>query len=202
MTVLWAAVLSWGGTAGGPGATARGAYSSSTSSSSSAARQEVGSSYDGKTVSAIELPRVLERDREHLLELLPQKVGSPLDRDQVRTSIRVLYGTGRFADIQAEVTPSDSGVILAFVTSASYFVGAIDVGGAPNRPNANQIVNSSKFQLGEVYSQDKLDRALKNIRQSMQENGYYKARVTAETTSNLTNQQVDILFHIDAGPQA
>src|SRR4029077_3328382 len=115
MTLLWAAVLSWGVTATGPGATATGAYSGSSSSSS--ARQEVGSSYEGKTVSAIELPRVPERDREHLLELLPQKVGSPLDRDQVRTSIRALYGTGRFADIQAEVTPSASGVVLAFVTS-------------------------------------------------------------------------------------
>jgi outer membrane protein insertion porin family len=165
-------------------------------------RQEGGSGYEGKMVLAIELPRVPERDREHLLELLPQKMGSPLDRDQVRTSIRALYGTGLFADIQAEVTPSGSGVVLAFVTTANYFVGAIDVEGAPNRPNANQIVNSSKFQLGERYSQDKLDRALENIRQSMQENGYYKARVTAETTSNLTNQQVDILFHVDAGSQA
>ena len=36
----------------------------------------------------------------------------------------------------------------------------------------------------------------------MQENGYYKARVTGETTSDLTTQQVDVLFHIDAGPQA
>ncbi len=197
-TLLWAAVLSWEITAVGAEATPTEAYSGSSSST----RQEAGSGYEGKTVLAIELPRVPERDREHLLELLPEKVGSPLDRDQVRASIRVLYGTGRFADIQAEVTPSGSGIVLAFVTSANYFVGAVDVEGAPSRPSANQIVNSSKFQLGELYSHDKLDRALENIRQLMQENGYYKARVTAETTSNLTSQQVDILFHIDAGPQA
>ncbi|HKV77507.1 MAG TPA: POTRA domain-containing protein [Candidatus Sulfotelmatobacter sp.] len=161
-----------------------------------------GSSYEGKTVVAIDLPGVVERDQDHLLELLPQKVGSPLNRDQVSASIRALYGAGRFADIQAEVTPSGNGVVLAFVTTPNYFVGAVDVEGAPNRPNANQIVNASKFQLGERYSQDKLDRALENIRQLMQENGYYKARVTAESTSNPTNQQVDILFHIEAGPQA
>ena len=151
---------------------------------------------------AIDLPGVAERDRDHLLELLPQNVGSPLNRDQVSASIRALYGTGRFADIQAEVTPSGNGVVLAFVTTPNYFVGAVDVEGAPNRPNSNQIVNASKFQLGERYGQDKLDRALENIRQLMQENGYYKARVTAESTSNPTAQQVDILFHIDVGPQA
>jgi outer membrane protein assembly complex protein YaeT len=198
MTLLWAAVLSWGVTAVGTEAIPADADSGSLSSM----RQEAASGYEGKTVVAIELPRVPERDREYLLELLPQKVGSPLDRDQVRASIRVIYGTGRFGDIQAEVTPSGSGVVLAFVTSANYFVGAIDVEGAPSRPNANQIVNSSKFQLGERYNQDKLDRALENIRRLMQENGYYKARATAETTSNIVTQQVDILFHIDAGPQA
>ncbi len=160
------------------------------------------SAYEGKTVRSIELPGVAERDREHLLQLLSQKVGAPLQRDQVRDGIKTLYATGRFADIQAEVVPSGDGVVLTFVTSPNFFLGAIDVEGAPNRPNANQIVNASKFQLGERYSQDKLDRALENVRQVMQENGYYKARVTAETTSNAATQQVDVLFHIDSGSPA
>ena len=151
---------------------------------------------------AIELPRVAERDRDHLMELLPVRQGSRLDRDQVRAGIRALYATGRFGDIQAEVTPEGNGVVLSFVTSPNYFVGAIEVEGAPTRPNANQIVNSSKLQLGEHFSQDKFDRALENVRQLMQENGYYKARVSGETTSNLTTQQVDVLFHVDAGAQA
>ena len=36
----------------------------------------------------------------------------------------------------------------------------------------------------------------------MQENGFYRARVTAESTSNATLQQVDILFHITPGEPA
>ena len=160
------------------------------------------SGYEGKIVKAVELPGVTERDRPHLVDLLPQKAGSPLDRGHVRDSIRVLFATGRFADIQAEVTPSGDGVILTFAISANYFIGAVEVEGAPTRPSANQIVNASKFQLGELYTQEKLDRALENVRQLMQENGYYKARVTAESTSNATNQQVDILFHIDPGTPA
>jgi outer membrane protein insertion porin family len=162
----------------------------------------VGSAYQGKIVQAIELPGASDRDRDHLLQLLPQKVATPLDRDLVRDSIRQLYSTGRFADIRAEVTPSGDGVVLTFETSPNFFIGSVEVEGAPTRPNSNQIVNASKFQLGEKYTQEKLDRALENVRQSMQENGYYKARVTAESTSNPATQQVDILFHITAGPQA
>lgn len=160
------------------------------------------SGYEGKIVQAIQIPGVAEGDREHILQLLPQKAGEPLDRGRVRDSIRALYATGRFADIQAEVTPSGEGVALAFTTSANFFVGAVEVEGAPAHPTSNQMVNASKFQLGERYTQEKLDRALDNVRQLMQEGGYYRARVTAESISNPATQQVDILFHVTRGEQA
>src|SRR5579871_993889 len=158
--------------------------------------------YEGKTVISIDIPGVADRDRDHLLQLLPQKAGVAMQRDNVGDSIRVLYGTGRFADIQAEVTPSGDGVRLTFVTSPNFFVGEVDVDGASNKPNANQIVNASKLQLGELYTRDKLNRALENVRQLMQENGYYRARVTAESTSDTANQQTNILFHVSPGAPA
>ncbi|MBZ5678801.1 MAG: BamA/TamA family outer membrane protein [Acidobacteriia bacterium] len=160
------------------------------------------STYEGRLVQSIQLPAVPERDHEHLLQLLPQKSGQPLGRDQVRESIRILYATGRFADIQAEVTPSGSAVVLTFTTSPNFFLGSVEVEGAPNRPSTNQVINASKFELGELYSREKLERALQNIRQLMQENGYYRARVTAESTSNPATQQVDVLFHITPGESA
>jgi outer membrane protein insertion porin family len=158
------------------------------------------SAYVGRTVQSVELPGV--SDSERLRDMLPQKSGQPLDRDQVRESIRILFATGRFSDIQAEVTPSGEAVVLTFTTSLNFFVGAVDVEGAPGHPSYNQIANASKFQLGELYTLDKLDRALQNVRQLMQENGYYRARVTAESTSNADTQQVNILFHITPGEPA
>ncbi len=156
--------------------------------------------YAGRTVQSIDLPGV--PDREHLLQMLPQKSGQPLDRERVRDSIRALFATGRFADIQAEVIPTGPDVRLNFNTSLNFFVGAIDVEGTPSHPNYNQIVNASKFELGELHTLDKLDHALQNIHQLMQENGYYRARVTAESTSNPVTQQVNILFHITPGEPA
>jgi outer membrane protein assembly complex protein YaeT len=158
------------------------------------------SAYLGRTVKSVELPGVSSVDR--FLQLLPQKDGQPLDRDQVRDSIRILFATGRFADIQAEVTPSGPDVRLSFVTSPNFFVGAVEVDGSTNHPSYNQIVNASKFELGELYTRDKRDRAVQNIRQLLQENGYYRARVSVETTSNAATQQISILFHITSGEPA
>jgi outer membrane protein insertion porin family len=158
------------------------------------------SAYIARIVKTIELPGI--QDTDHLLQMLPQKAGQPLDRDQVRESIQILFATGRFGDIQAEAAPSGNDVVLTFATSLNFFVGSVDVEGAPNRPNSNQIINASKFQLGELYLLGKLDHALQNIRQLMQENGYYRARVTAESASNPGPQQVNVLIHISPGEPA
>jgi outer membrane protein insertion porin family len=158
------------------------------------------SAYIGRTVSLVELPGV--QDSARLTAMIAQKSGDPLDRDRLRESIRTLFATGLFADIQAEVTASSDGVVLTFVTSLNSFVGAVNVVGAPGHPSYNQIVNASKFQLGELYSPAKLQHALENVRQLMQENGYYRAHVTAGQSSNPATQQVDILFHITAGTPA
>ncbi len=156
--------------------------------------------YAGRTVQAIELPGVA--NPVHLIASLPQKSGQPLDRDQVRESIRILFATGDFSDIQAEVAPAGTEVVLTFVTSPNYFVGAIGVEGAPAHPNNNQIINASKFQLGELYTADKLTHALQSIRQLMQENGYWRANVTADNFSSAATQQVKIVIHIAAGEPA
>lgn len=198
----YASFLLWIVAALGPAARARSFEASSPRPQTSQGFSALSSvsAYEGRIVQSIELPSV--SDSDHLLQMLPQKSGQPLDRDLVRESIRVLFATGRFSDIQAEVTPSGPNVVLTFTTSLNFFVGAVDVEGAPGHPNYNQIVNASKFQLGELYTLDKLDRALQNIRQLMQENGYYRARVTAESTSNPATQQINILFHIGAGESA
>lgn len=162
------------------------------------AAQEPGEEYEGRVVRSIQLPGVSEGDRDHLLRMIAQKQGAPLSRDLVRESIRTLFATGRFADIQAEVVPSGDGVNLTFTTAPNFFVGAVSVEGAPSRPTANQIINASKFQLGELYTAERLGRALENVRRLMQESGYYQARVTAESTANPATQQTSILIHVTA----
>src|SRR2546429_8071741 len=88
--------------------------------------------------------------------------------------IQALYATGRFADIQveAERTP-DRQVAVVFLTTPNYFIGEITVDGAPAHPTDTQIINAGKLQLGELFTREKMDRALLRIRGLMEENGYY-----------------------------
>lgn len=160
--------------------------------------------YQGLTVAEIRWPDILSAvDQKRWRELISQKVGEPLDRELIRESIHKLHATGRFADIRAEAErTSDGKVILSFFTRPNYFVGGVDVEGVPNRPTAGQVVNASKFQLGELFTPDQVDRALTNIKQLMQENGYYRASINEKERKYPERQQIDILFQINPGPQA
>ena len=175
---------------------------SAVENSKNVALSDAVSDYQGLTVQDIRLPGVSAQDQKRLLPLIPQKIGQPLDRDQVRESIRTLYATGRFADIRVEGERSGGGAVLNFVTSANYFIGEVVVTGNPPRPSVSQVVNASKLQLGELFTHDKLDRALNNIQQLMQENGYYRSTVREQEVRHAETQQIGITFHITPGSQA
>src|SRR3954471_22706750 len=107
MILLWSAVLPSRAGAQGPGSTkqysAPSTPSQNTSSLDTPAITQIPSigtisAYEGKSMRSIEISNVIPTDRDHLLQLLPQRTGEPLSRGKVRDSLRVLYGTGRFAD--------------------------------------------------------------------------------------------------------
>jgi outer membrane protein insertion porin family len=161
------------------------------------------SSYQGMTVRDIHFRDISDQDQERLLNSINLRPGQPLDRDKVRDSIRTLYGTGRFADIELEADRmDDQSVSLVFVTVPNYFVGNVVVENTPNRPNSNQVVNASKLQIGELFTEEKLARAKTNIKQIMEENGFYRSALKTEESKHPETQLIDITFVLTPGPQA
>jgi len=159
--------------------------------------------YVGRTVGNLRFSKVPQREWDHLLALVPQKKGQPLERDHIRDGVIALYNTGLFSNIEVEAEKlPDNQVAITFVTEANFFVGTVSVTGEPSRPSANQIISTSKLQLGEIYSSDKLDRAKSNILQLLAENGYYRATLTAEERARPDTNQMDIAFHLSIGAPA
>ncbi|MGH9499014.1 MAG: POTRA domain-containing protein [Terriglobales bacterium] len=160
--------------------------------------------YQGLTVTEILFPAISSTaGQQELRDLLPQKQGQALERDAIRQCIHVLYETGRFADIRAEAEPGPgNNVILSFVTTPNYFVGEVRVEGAPARPTAGKIANASKLALGNLFSKDRMETALTNIQQLMEENGYYRSKVSPQQSENADTQEIAIRFTVVPGEQA
>jgi outer membrane protein insertion porin family len=165
---------------------------------------DVTAAYEGQPIEEIRWPNVVSAtDQNRFRQLIPQKAGAPVDRDLIRQSIGSLYATGSFADVRVEADrAADGKIILSFITTPNYFIGQVRVVGAPHHPTEAQIVSASKLSLGELFSNDKMDRALENIKRLAEENGYYRSFLTADEKQDAATQQISIIFHLDAGVQA
>jgi len=159
--------------------------------------------YLGLTVDQIELPDVAPEAATSLLAAAPLKIGAPLTRENLHDAIQALFATGRFADIQAEATRTDTGgVRVRFLTVANFFVGIVTMEGVSTNPSPNQLASASRLQLGELYAPEKLDRALAGIQRVMEENGYHQSKVTHNEQRDEGQRQINLTFHIARGPHA
>lgn len=158
---------------------------------------------EGWRVRDIQFRGIQSADSDQLRNILPLKVGDLLERSKVRDSVRTLYATGRFSDIQVEAERAQQhDVNLVFVASPNFFISQVLVDGAPARPSASQIVNASKLQLGDLFTEDKLQRARERIRALLEQNGYYRYQLSDDEQTRPETQEINILFHLKIGEQA
>lgn len=159
--------------------------------------------YLGLTLDQIEMPGVPPEEAAALLAATPLKIGEPLTRDALHDAMQALFSTGRFSDIQAEADRAETtGVRLRFLTVANFFVGMVTIEGVSTNPSANQVVSATRLQLGELYSQEKLDRALAGIQRVMEENGFHQSKVTVSEQRDAQQHQVNLTFHVVRGSRA
>jgi outer membrane protein insertion porin family len=159
--------------------------------------------YLGLPVDQMELPGASPEEAALLLASTPLKIGEPLTRENLHAAMQALFATGRFADIQAEADRTDTaGVRLRFLTIANYFVGMLTMEGVSSNPSANQLASASRLQLGELYTREKLDRALAGIQRVLEDNGFHRSKVTVSEQRDELQHQVNMTFHAVPGPRA
>ena len=154
-------------------------------------------SYQGWIVQDIHVEGARHGVEDRVLGMVVQPVNAPINREAIRQSVRVLYGTGRYADVAVQVDAlSDRRLSLTFVVVPNYFVGAVTVEGAPDHPTEGQIINASKLELGQRLTVENVARALERVRLLMQDNGFYQAKVAYSEKPDPETQQIGIHFEV------
>lgn len=161
--------------------------------------------YEGKVVRDIKFHGIAGTNLDMLLGLILVKTGEPLDREALRESIRVLYSSGRFSSLHVEASPAQpDGITLTFVATENYFNGNISVDGLNRRtpPRPNQLVNASKLDLGELFSDDNVKRAMERMDKVMGDNGFYQAAITYDLVPDQQTRQMEVKFNVVPGELA
>ena len=133
---------------------------------------------------------------------LPQAVGMPLSPEKLKASLRQLFSTGLYEDIEVEGLLDGDGVDLVFHGAPRAFIGTVSVEGAKGATLNTQLEHASQLTPGTRYTAAKLSQALEQMRHALAESGFNEPTITQTLTPHPAEQLVDLAFHVVSGPQA
>jgi outer membrane protein insertion porin family len=129
------------------------------------------------------------------------KTGAPLNREEVAASIRSLYQTGDYVDIRAVETPEGDGVRLDFVVRENLFINRVLVDGLKPPPTEASAVGAMQLSLGQTYHEADIQDAVARLKETLESEGLYQAKVTIEEQPHPETHQLDVIAHVDPGPR-
>ena len=133
---------------------------------------------------------------------IPLETGKTLERGKIAESLRTLYRTGDYADLQAVVTPVADGVRLDFVVRENLFFNQVRIDGLTAPPSETSATAAMQLTLGQTYRRAIVDEALERLRETLRDEGLYQAEVSAETVPHAETHQMDIVVHVKPGRRA
>ncbi len=141
-----------------------------------------------------------------LLQPLPSQLalqpGQVLDPQNVRQSLRRLFATGLYQDIQVDGIRSGAGLIVVFTGTPRLFLGRTDIFGVKDDRLKTQLLASTKLSPGTSYSPSKLSQSQELLDETLHENGYYQGKITRTEEADPANSQVNVFYEIHPGKAA
>ena len=160
-------------------------------------------SYDGRRISAIQFsPAAQPIPDLELRESLPLRPGDVYSPAKLRAAMRVLFRTGRYGNLEADVKTEGEGVVLTFVTEVNSFIGNVDVINPPGASPKGALITAAKLSLGKLFEESALIQSTGVIQTELRLAGFYDANVRYEIDRDSLHHQVNIRFFVEAGPRA
>jgi outer membrane protein assembly complex protein YaeT len=160
------------------------------------------SQWEGQPVQRISFEGVAAARLAPLPGHLAQAEGAPLRSQNLRRSLRQLYATGLYENVQVEGSRSPDGIALVFRGAPRIFIGTVSVDGAKGATLNTQLQRATQLAPGARFTQAKLTQALEQMRRTLADNGFREPEITQTLTPHPDEQLVDIAFHVVSGPQA
>jgi outer membrane protein assembly factor BamA len=156
----------------------------------------------GLTVTSVQFAGVPAERLAPLPRQLDLQAGQPLDPAKVRSSLRRLYATGLYKTVDIEGTRDGNTVSLIFHGSPQLFIGRVTVDGVKQENFGSLLEGQTKLNPGTPYTPQKLTRADKLVKDTLEANGYYQSTVKSRLINDPDNAQVSVVYDIATGKVA
>lgn len=141
---------------------------------------------------------VLEQDPPDLT----LQSGQPFSVEAESASLRELFRSGRYADLRAELADVPGGVRLDFVVRQNFYINRVQIEGLHEPPGEALALSALRLNVGEPFRESNMKEALDRLRQTLEDDGQYQAKIDYTMAPRPDTLQMDIVVRVIAGPRA
>ena len=132
---------------------------------------------------------------EDMAEWLPIREGEPFSLKKITESIKQLYKTGLFSDIQV-IKEGEQDIYLTYLFTKRFFTRKIFF-----QSNTEMSYKRLKKELDSVredspFSEGKLSKAVEELKNVLRKEGYFYPEISASVKKNFKTSSVDVFFEI------
>ena len=128
-------------------------------------------------------------------ELIPVKEGESFSLRRVTESIKQIYKSGLFSDIQV-LKEGEQRIKLTFLLTKKLYTQKIVFIGSSDIPRNKLKEGLYALREGSSYSEDNLSKAIEELKQVLNKEGFFQAEIKAITERDPATSQVDVSFVI------
>jgi len=155
--------------------------------------------YEGQAVSSVSLIANPHRDLEPLYPFVSQKAGEPYSESKVQATIAALEKNGGFPKVEVNVTPDISGLRLNFILEPAYYLGVVDFGSLQKYFSYTRLLQVANLPDEDAYDKARIPVAEAALRNFLQRNGYFQAKVSSRSDIDDAAQLVHVSFVVEIG---
>ncbi len=134
-------------------------------------------------------------DGEDMAELIPIREGEEFSLKKVSNSIKQIYRTGLFSDVQV-LKEGEQEIQLTFLLTRRYFIRKIIFRGG--QKVTGKDLKESLFSLseGSFFSDEKVSKAVGELKEALTRKGYFQPEVEVIAEKDLKSPTVNVIFEI------
>jgi len=134
---------------------------------------------------------------EDMEELIPVKEGEEFSLKKVTNSIKQIYRTGLFSDVQV-LKEGDKEIQLTFLLTRRYFIRKIIFRG--RQKVARKDLKEGLFSLseGSFFSDEKVSKAVGELKEALAKKGHFQPEIETFAERDFKSSAVDVIFEISS----
>jgi outer membrane protein insertion porin family len=155
----------------------------------------------GRTVVSVAYSSDGAVEKAEVERLVTVRVGSALKESETAQTVRNLFETRQFADVQVEASPAEGGVAVRILLFRSFRVTSLRFAGRRGL-SREELRRTLPFFVGSVYSAADVEEGAAAIKRRLLAEGFPGATIKAETLFDRRRFDAQVTYRIDSGERA